>query len=323
MKEFLRRIFEYFKAHRKDLAVFIPSFLLAFSIWFIHNVSLRYSEILSANVVAKSNLDGCRDISSNFCTVTARCRATGYAILRNKAFGSHRKLIVEIPESSLRHKQGDLYAFVPESMPELGNIVFGSSVSSVEHYLSDTLFFHFPGEEYRKLPVKFQGSCEFAPQYMSVKGVQLEPDSVLVYGEPSALESLTDIATEPLFLTDLNANEHGSVQLEHTSGLRLSCREVEYRVNVSRYVTSVVDMEVGVKGLPEGKSISVFPSSVQATVNFIFPLRIGKDTVSLAYVDYADFEKSRSGKCILRTASLPEGVLSVEFDTDIVDCVAE
>ena len=100
MKEFLRRIFEYFKAHRKDLAVFIPSFLLAFSIWFIHNVSLRYSEILSANVVAKSNLDGCRDISSNFCTVTARCRATGYAILRNKAFGSHRKLIVEIPESS-------------------------------------------------------------------------------------------------------------------------------------------------------------------------------------------------------------------------------
>ena len=76
-------------------------------------------------------------------------------------------------------------------MPEFGNLVFGSSVSSVEHYLSDTLFFHFPPEEYRKLPLKFKGSCDFAPQYMSVKGVQLEPDSVYVYGESGSGKSVT------------------------------------------------------------------------------------------------------------------------------------
>ena len=65
MKEFLSRVYAYLKAHRKDLAVLIPSFLLAFSIWFIHNVSLRYSEILSTNVVASSNLEGRRNLSSN------------------------------------------------------------------------------------------------------------------------------------------------------------------------------------------------------------------------------------------------------------------
>ena len=58
-------------------------------------------------------------------------------------------------------------------------------------------------------------------------------------------------------------------------------------------------------------------------MNFLYPLRISRDSVSVAYVDYADFEKSKSGKCILRTDTLPDGVLSVEFETDIVDCVAE
>ncbi|MGN0191818.1 MAG: hypothetical protein ACI39U_09205 [Candidatus Cryptobacteroides sp.] len=305
------------------MAVFLPSFLLAFSIWFIHNVSLRYSEILTATVVGRANLDGRRNISSNLCTVTARCRATGYAILRNNAFGGRRKQVIDIPESALKYKQGDLYAFVPESMPEFGNIVFGSSVSSVEHYLSDTLFFHFPSEEYRKLPIRHKGSCDFAPQYMSVKGVQLEPDSVYVYGEPSVLDGIPAIFTEPLRLSYLDASEHGSVGLEQPSGVRLSRTSAEYRIVVNRYVTSVVTMDVKIKGLPAGKSVAVFPSSVKARVDFLFPLRVSLDSVDVAYVDYADFEQSRSGKCVLRTDNLPEGVLNVEFDTDIVDCVAE
>ena len=323
MKDFFRRIYAYLKAHRKDLAVFVPSFLLAFSIWFIHNVSLRYSEILTATVAARSNLDGRRDISSNLCTVTARCRATGYTILRNKAFGGRRKHLIYIPESALKYTHGDLYAFVPESLPEFGNLVFGSSVSSVEHYLSDTLFFHFPPEEYRKLPLKFKGSCDFAPQYMSVKGVQLEPDSVYVYGEPSVLDGLSAIYTQTMLLSYLDANEHGSVDLEQPSGVRLSQTQAEYRINVSRYVTLIVPMDVKVKGLPDGKNIAVFPSSVKAQVNFLFPLRVSVDSVDVAYVDYAEFEKSRSGKCILRTDNLPEGVLSVVFETETVDCVAD
>ena len=323
MKEFLSRVYAYLKAHRKDLAVLIPSFLLAFSIWFIHNVSLRYSEILSTNVVASSNLEGRRNLSSNICTVTARCRATGYTILRNKAFGNRSQHIIHIPESALKYRQGDVYAFAPESMPEFGNIVFGSSVSSVEHYLSDTLYFQFPAEEYRKLPVRHKGECEYAPQYMSVKVVQLIPDSVYVYGEPAVLESLSAIQTETKFLTGMDADVHGFVDLEVPKGVRLSQTSVEYRVNVCRYITTEVSMEVKVKGLENGRSVAVFPSTVKARVNFLYPLRISRDSVSVAYVDYADFEKSKSGKCILRTDTLPDGVLSVEFETDIVDCVAE
>ena len=195
--------------------------------------------------------------------------------------------------------------------------------NSVEHYLSDTLFVHFPPEEYRKLPLKFKGSCDFAPQYMSVKGVQLEPDSVYVYGEPSVLDGLSAIYTQTMLLSYLDANEHGSVDLEQPSGVRLSQTQAEYRINVSRYVTLIVPMDVKVKGLPDGKNIAVFPSSVKAQVNFLFPLRVSVDSVDVAYVDYAEFEKSRSGKCILRTDNLPEGVLSVVFETETVDCVAD
>lgn len=323
MKEFFKRLSDYLKAHRKNLAVFVPSFLLAFSIWCIHNVSLRYSEILSANVVARSTLEGRRELSSNSCTVTARCRATGYTILGNKAFGSRRKTVIVLPESALHHRYGDVFAFVPESMPEFGNMIFGSSVSSVEHYLTDTLYFEFHRENNRKVPVHFRGDYSFAPQYMSVKGVEMTPDSVLVYGEPSVLEGISFVNTGNIVLPDLRADRHGTATLETPAGTRLSQTSADYSIGVQRYVSSEILLDVAVKGRPAGKSIAVFPSSVKAKVNFRFPLVTSPDSLDVAYVDYAEFEKSKSGKCIVRISGLPEGVLSIDLENDIVDCIAE
>ncbi len=321
MRQFLNRTLEFLKVNRKDLTVFLLAFLLAFSIWFIHNISLRYSEVLTVSVTANSNISGRRSKSSNVCRVVARCRATGYTIIRNKMFGGGAPVNIRFDAASLRHVDGDVYAFLPESMPEFGKMVFGGS--SVEYYLTDTLLFAFPAENNRRVPVVPISDILYAPQYMSVKGMEIKPDSVYVYGDPSQIDNISKVFTKTVTLGELSSDIHGTVGIEPIKGVRMSQTDVDYSVSVRRYVTETVSLPVHVRNLPAGKEIAVYPSTVSAVVECGFPLTVDPASVDVLYVDYHDFELSRSGKCIIRTEALPDGVLGVRPEIEVADCVAK
>lgn len=322
MKKFLNKALEFLKVNRKDLVVFLLSFLLAFSIWFIHNVSLRYSEVLAATVAAESNLSGRRNTASNSCKVVARCRATGYSIIRNKMFGGGAPVMIHFDAASLHHRDGDVFAFSPESMPEFGKMVFGASVSSVEYYLTDTLLFVFPEENSRKVPVVPISDIRYASQYMSGDGMEVRPDSVYIYGDPEKIAGISKVFTKNVTLSDLSSDAHGSVGIESVRGVRISETSVDYTVIVRRYVSEELSLPVRVRNVPAGKSVAVYPSNVNAVVAFQFPLMADSDALDVLYVDYHDFEQSRSGKCIVHTDTLPDGVLGVRPEIDVVTCVA-
>lgn len=322
MRRLLDKALEFLKVNRKNLVVFLLSFLLAFSIWFIHNVSLRYSEILTATVSAESGISGRRIRSSNSCKVVARCRATGYSIIRNKMFGGGATVAVQIDAQSLRHRDADVFAFVPESMPEFGKMVFGASVSSVEYYLTDTLLFVFPEENSRKVPVVPIADIWCESQYMAPRGMEVKPDSVYIYGEPSKISGISRVFTKNLTLGELSSDARGTVDIEPVKGVRISETSVEYSVAVRRYVSEEVRLPVIVRNVPAGKSVAVYPSSVRSVVCCTFPVTAEPDSLNVLYVDYADFESSRSGKCIVRADVLPDGILSLRPESDVVQCVA-
>ena len=58
MRKLLQRLLAYLHTNGRDVAVFLLSLLLAFSIWIIHNLSLRYNDYLKVSVVARCNIEG-------------------------------------------------------------------------------------------------------------------------------------------------------------------------------------------------------------------------------------------------------------------------
>ena len=68
--------------NRRDLTVFLLSLLLAFGVWLLYNMNQSYSATLQARVLLKSNLPGYFPQSSEPGIVEARCRATGYDVIR-------------------------------------------------------------------------------------------------------------------------------------------------------------------------------------------------------------------------------------------------
>ena len=306
---------------RRDLAILIFSLLLAFGLWFIHNLGLGYSQTLRVPFTAQSSLDGHSGQSSNTCVAVARCRTSGFNLLRLRRSVSHKSLSLTVsPEDLHQYKgDGDVFYMSVSDVSNYSEQLFGKG-TTLEMMLSDTLFFHFAFENFKKVPVEPLYTASFKSQYTALGDIRLTPDSVLVYGEQGHLDRVEKVQTESFSLNGLSSLAHGEVKLSSPVSVRLSHESVEYSLEVTRYVEITEQVTVGSRNVPSGKSLLIYPAGATVRYTCVFP--IVADPVGSAefYIDYSDFEKSMSGSCIPKADGLPQGVLSYSVTPQVFNC---
>ena len=322
MRDLLHRLLKSLNFSRRDGAVLLLALLLAFSIWLIHNLSLRYSDYLSVPVIARCSINGHAAESSDKCDVAARCRATGYNILANNVRKNGRARRIEFSQSAMRHKEDDIYYVLPSDLQEYAHLMYGDDVT-VEYFVSDTLFFRFPYEDHKRVPLQLVTSISFRPQYMKVGEVHIEPDSVTIYGDRYMLESIDRVYSSPVKVYDLDEDLIGVVDIEKIRGVRMSDTEAHFSMDVSRYVEIIRTCPVTVRNVPADKRLNLYPSSVTVSFRCSFPMAGDPTETVVFYVDYNDFSASRNGKCPIRIAGKPKGILTYEIEPSMLECVLE
>lgn len=320
MKGLFNRLLKSLGISGRDWAVLLLALLLAFSIWLIHNLSLKYNDFLSVPVVARANIEGHSDVSSNHCNITARCRTTGYHAIRHDMLLARRIRAVDFRPEVMKHQKGDVYYVTASDLQEYSHVIFGDDVT-VEYFETDTLFFTFPAVDHKKVPVHPAYSVSYREQYTNVGDLKVEPDSVTLYGELSLLENIDQVMTKPLKKSDLSSDIQGMLGLEPVRNIRFSTDQVRYSLEVSRYVEILTDVKIEARNVPTDKEMVIIPSSVQAVLKCFFPLKGDPATSMRLYVDYEDFFKTVSGKCPVRNAVLPEGVISYKVEPFYVECI--
>lgn len=308
-----------FKVSRRDLPVFLASLLAAFCIWLFHNLSLQYNDFLTVPVVARCNIEGHSTVSANTSDVVARCRLSGYELLSAKI---HQNKPVEVSFSRLHHRGGEMFYVTSGELLEYVHRLFGDN-ATLDYFVSDTLNFRFPFQQYKKVPVEPVLSLTFASQYMMAGDIVLEPDSVMVYGEPIHLEEIRSVQTEPVKYKGLKSSVHSEIPLKRTKGYRLSEEAVKYRINTVRYVDIRSTVTIGVTNVPPDKKLTVYPPVAEVVYRCIFPVT-DLDWEKVEFnVDYEDFASSLSGKCIPRAGGLPDSVLYYDIEPFAFDCILE
>ncbi len=322
MRDFIHKILNMMNISGRDGAVLLLSLLLAFSIWLIHNLSLRYTEFLQASVEATSNIEGHYYRSSNRSDIIARCQTTGFNILRNGLFSGGHKVTVAFDASSLHHKSGETYYITSSELKESAHLIFGDNVQ-IEYFITDTLFFRFPYENHKRVPVCPVHVLSFRPQYTALTTLEIEPDSVTVYGEPSHIDDITRINTEAIKVSDISAGIHGMAKLEHIEGVRMSQDEVRYTMSAGRFVEIPVTVSVQPRNVPPGKTMMIYPSVATVTLRCIFPIASDLSEGVRVYVDYNDFISSLGGRCLGRMSALPQGVINYSVSPKVFECVVK
>jgi hypothetical protein len=321
VKNLFHKILKALNINGRDGVVLMLALLLAFSTWLIHNLALKYNDFLKVPVAATCELKGHSDKSSNECEVVARCRATGYKVIR-AALKSNKTVNVSFRASDMVHLEGDMFYITSDNLVEYANAIYGTDVN-VEYFLTDTLFFRFPYENYRKVPVIPIYSLDYREQYMAEGDLKVEPDSVLVYGEPFRLETVEAVYTKPVRYYDIDKDIQGVVGLEKIRGLRLSENEVRYSLGVKRFVEVSSMLPVKAVNVPSDKVMNVYPSVVKVTLRCQFPLMDDPFSGVSIEADYEDYQKSLGGKCALKPAGLSRGIIEADMDPVAVSCVIE
>ncbi|MCF0174848.1 MAG: hypothetical protein HUJ95_05860, partial [Bacteroidales bacterium] len=175
----------------------------------------------------------------------------------------------------------------------------------------------------KKVPVVPMEAITFAPQYMSITGLSLTPDSVYVYGDPARLETIDRIFTVPLRLNNLSSPKKGTVKVAQLVGVRISDPEVSYFIDVDRYVQLSQEVVIKAINVPKDVDFKIFPASTEVDFRAVFPLIGSVPKISLV-IDYNDYLASISGKCVPRLEDeLPLGFFNMEARTKIFDCISE
>ena len=300
---------------------FLLCVLFSASIWIVLNLSQPYVAIVSVPLTARSNIEGRAALSQSEATVTAQVSASGYRHVvmarRHKRTGQ-----VSFAASDFRHTEGDRYAISNTALYRYASQIFGEGVT-VESFISDDPEFSFPEETFKKVPLRAVLSVRYAPQYMALKPLQLQPDSVLVYGEPSRLENVTVVSTKPLDLDNLRSSVHGKLRLESPSGVRLSHEECVYSLEVSRFVELRSEVHIGTRNVPSWVDLAVLPSTATVVFRCVFPTATDPSSQAKFYIDYQDFAGSLSGRCVAHVENLPANVIDYSISPEVFDCLVK
>ena len=305
----------------KGWVQFLLCVLLSAGFWLVLNLSRDYVALVSMPVVAESNIEGRAAASTAEATATAQVSASGF---RQLVLSRRHKRPVQVTfgDTDFRYVGGDRYAIANSVLYRYASQIFGDGVT-VESFISEDLEFVFPEETYKKVPVRAVVSLSFEPQYMALKPMSLQPDSVLVYGEPTRLSHVEQVLTKPLELEDLRSSVHGKVRLDTPSGVRLSHQETIYSMEVTRYVEVRAEVKIGTRNVPARTDLAVLPSTATAVFRCVFPTTADPAAQTSFYIDWRDFSSSRSGRCVPRCEGLPSNVIDYTLSPEVFDCLVK
>ena len=151
--------------------------------------------------------------------------------------------------------------------------------------------------------------------------MSVTPDSVTVYGDDSKLATVDEVLTKALSINDLSKSVGGVVKLVPVNGLRMSEKDVTWSLEVVRYVELHSDVTIGVRNVPAGVSLSVYPSRTSAVFLCRFPVRGDPAGTCEFYVDYDEFIKSESGRVVGRADNVPPYVIEWRLGQELFDCM--
>ena len=303
----------------KSYVHFLLALLASLAVWTVMNLTRQSTDVETLSIVAHSNIEGRREVAYQDVDVTAVCTSTGFRLL-GLASRKNRPVDVFFDSSQLEYKEGDFFVIPGDAIYRASAEIFGAGVS-VTSLLSGSLLVRFLPENSKKVPVRPVSAISYAPQYMALGEMSISPDSVLVYGEPARLESVECVYSGTISHSDVKRSVRGSVKLSVPGGTRLSESRMFYSQEVTRYVEVQKVLPVASEGVPEGRVFLVYPSDVRATLRYVFPRSGAAAAVPSLFVSYEEFASSLTGRCVVHSGPLPQGVISFTIDPEVCECV--
>jgi hypothetical protein len=148
----------------------------------------------------------------------------------------------------------------------------------------------------KKLPVIYNGNVNLAGGHMLIGDLSISPDSVIVYGSQTALDTLFYAYTVSDTMYNVSSEQKVKVAMKPMQGIKYIPDEVSLTIPADKFIEKEVEVSVTCINLPNSLSIKFFPSSVK------IPYLVGskkedditkeKFSITIDYNDIKDLSRS-------------------------------
>jgi len=272
--------------------------LASFFIWLLINLSKTYEKTVGVKVLYK-NVNQGNLVKSTDSLLYIKIQGSGFSLLNSELEKLHYLIDTHKYKSHWNWGMND-YQF---------SVLFPKGIKVLD-VVPKQLSFEVIKLAKKRVPIKSQLSIHTKLGYGITKS-NLSIDSVLIYGESSVINKITEIKTDSLNYNDVFENLSGEIMLSNSNNdLTLQQNSIEYSYEIERYTQGSFQLTIEVKNVPKNKIVTIFPK--QVTMQFESPLSIFssyREEGFGVFVNYNDINKTNTLPIYLEET--PEGVKNV------------
>ncbi len=262
--KYLKKV--HFKNDKRVVAYFV-CVAIATVFWFLNALSKTYTVDIFAPV-KYVNLPANKTLASDLPEqVELTVKAHGFTILRRKISFLISPLEFNVNELTnnrmIDNRRSNFIfptrQFLTELSYELSNDLEILSMSP------DTMYFNFDKMSQKKVKVKPIVRIDLKKQYQISGDIVSIPDSVIVSGPKSILDSLYFVSTENKQFLSVKEPIKAEVNIKPVKELFFEPQAVKMVIPVEEYTEAQQSVPVVFENLPENLKIKLFPSKVKAS----------------------------------------------------------
>ena len=252
--------------------------------------------------------------------------ASGFIIIQHKIWSTIDPINIDLSKSSIfpisRRDTSKFFVLTNLERKQISSQL--ASEIRIMDINPDTIMFHFDYLKIKKVPViaEIEVNCE--KQYMLVGKPYLDPDSVVISGPSTVLDTLQALHTKKIVLNNVTEPIDKNLSIEKVRGTDAEKRKLRLIADVDKYTETRIEIPVIQKNVPDSLQLKTFPKIVH--ISYLVPFKIF-ETISAEdfqiTVDYNKIANATQDKLKLNLEKVPENIKVLGWEPKNVEFIIE
>ncbi len=304
---------------KRKAKVFLLFLICATLAWLINRLSQSYTSNTTFQVTYVNIPQEFILANTPKKELEVRLNAVGFQFL---GYGLQAKEI-KLDVSKVMHK--DSTYFLTEDQLRIQLEAQLNNNSTLVDFDSDPIYFDFTSLESKKVAVNALVELTFANNHALEGTLTISPDSIIVSGPKSQIDTIKHIKTQPLRLTDLNSSFSAEVALrlpKELNGTKFSSQVTTISGTVVKFSEKVMEVPVTVVNLPNGVKVRTFPEMVEVRCQGMLDdlKELEADNFSVV-ADYVNVSQETGNKLPITLQRYPKTLYNAFLGTNEIEFI--
>ncbi len=326
LNDYIKTIFEKLKHLRlnRNLLVFLIFLIVSSFFWFLNAINKQYDAFVYLPVEYINMPDNKLVIGDVSDELKIKISAYGHEIMTYKT-SKLQPLVVNLKKHKVHivdQSNEQRYYILTSMLKNEVSTILGSKID-VRKIEPDSLIFKLEEVISKKVPVKSNLKINFEPQYKLKDKITFIPDSVVIKGEKSKLDTIKYVQTDSLELNKINDSTFFNLNINELKGVAVYPKNIDCILEVEKFTEISYNLPIQIINEPENYNIKLFPATVKLTFNVGFSKynKVHKEQFSVV----ANCEKinSKQQRLALKLMSKPNFVSDIRIVPKMVDYIIE